>query len=341
MQNENIQKLKSTIENPKNIIIIGHKNPDGDAVGSCMGLALFLKKLNHQVHVILPNEYPDFLNWVPFQDEIVLFSKQVERAQDLIKHSDLIFTLDFNHLSRVGEGLQKELMSADKPFVMIDHHQEPDTYADITISNINYGSTAELVYDCIDALDLTHHIDKDIASCFYLGIMTDTGSFKFSSTTARTHQVASSLMKKGAEAHLIQQQTFDANSFNQLKLLGKALDNLEYLKEHHTAYIHLSQDEMDSFNFQKGDTEGFVNYGLSIKDVVLAAIFKEDKQQNIIKISFRSKGNFDVNKLARQHFEGGGHKNASGGKSELSLEETIKKFVNLLDDYKTELDDAL
>ena len=340
MQNENIQKLKSLIENPKNIIIIGHKNPDGDAVGSCMGLALFLKKLNHQVHVILPNEYPDFLNWVPFQDEIVLYAKEAEKVQDLIRHSDLIFTLDFNHLSRVGEGLQKELMSADKPFVMIDHHQEPDTYADVTISNPDCGSTAELVYDCIDALDLTQHIDKDMASCLYLGIMTDTGSFKFSSTTARTHQVASSLMEKGAEAHLIQQQTFDANSFNRLKLLGKAFDNLEYLKEYHTAYIHLSQDEMDSFNSQKGDTEGFVNYGLSIKDVVLAGIFKEDKQQNIIKISFRSKGNFDVNKLARQHFEGGGHKNASGGKSELSLEETIKKFVNLLDDYKTELNEA-
>lgn len=341
MLKENIKKLKSLIEKPKNIVIVGHKNPDGDAVGSCMGLALFLKKFQHKVNVVMPNEYPEFLNWVPKQEDIIIFSKQAEEAQDLIKNSDLIFTLDFNHLSRVGEGLQKDLQALDQPFVMIDHHQEPDTYAEVTISNPEYGSTAELIYDCIDTLGQTQHIDKDIASCLYLGIMTDTGSFKFSSTTPRTHQVASNLMLKGAQAHLIQQQTFDANSYNRLKLLGKALDNLVYLKEHQAAYIHLSQDEMDSFNFQKGDTEGFVNYSLSIKDVVLAVIFKEDKQQNIIKISFRSKGNFDVNKLARQHFNGGGHKNASGGKSDLSLQETIDKFINLLDNYKTELDEAL
>jgi phosphoesterase RecJ-like protein len=171
--------------------------------------------------------------------------------------------------------------------------------------------------------------------------MTDTGSFKFSSTTARTHHVAAQLIEKGAESSKIQQQTFDASSYNRLKLLGLAMQNMEYLPELKTAYIHLSQEELDENNFQKGDTEGFVNYGLSIKDVVFAAIFKEDKSQNIVKISFRSKGDFDVNQFARAHFEGGGHKSAAGGKSDLSLEDTIKKFVNLLNEYKTELNEAL
>lgn len=341
MLKENISELKSFIESPKNIVIVGHKNPDGDAVGSCMGLALLLKKINHKAHVILPNEYPDFLNWVPSQENIILYSSQTEVAKEMIQNSDLIFTLDFNHLSRVGEEFQKDLQVSKKPFIMIDHHQEPDTYADITISHPEYGSTAELIYTCIEALGYDQYIDKDIASCLYLGIMTDTGSFKFSSTTARTHQIVSKLIKKGAEAYKIQEQTFDANTYSRLKLLGKALDNLEYIKEYHTAYISLTQDEMEKFNYQKGDTEGFVNYGLSIKDVTFAAIFKEDKQQNIIKISFRSKGNFDVNKFAKQHFNGGGHKNASGGRSEYDLNKTISKFMSLLEEYKTELNEAL
>lgn len=341
MLDKNIQKLNSLIKSPKNIVVIGHKNPDGDAVGSCMAWSLFLKSLKHNVEVIMPNAYPEFLNWVPYQDEILIYSNNKENVQKAIDAADLIFTLDFNHLSRVGHELQKDLEAADNPFVMIDHHQEPDTYAEVTISHTEYGSTAELIYECINHLKSTDLIDSDMASCLYLGIMTDTGSFKFSSTTSRTHQIAAELIDKGAVSHRIQQETFDANSYNRLKLLGQAMQNLEYLEEYGVAYIHLGQNELDKHHFKKGDTEGFVNYGLSIKNVVLAAIFKEDHQQHIIKISFRSKGNFDVNQFARQHFEGGGHKNAAGGKSDLSLEETIKKFVSLLQDYKKQLNAAL
>ncbi len=341
MIDKSIKALKALIKTPKNILIIGHKNPDGDAVGSCMGWAMFLEKLGHNTTVVMPNEYPDFLNWVPQQENIVLYSKEKERVRELFQASDLIFTLDFNHLSRVGNDFQEDLEAAEKTFVMIDHHQQPDDYAEITISDAGYGSTAELVYHCIDKMEYTDFINKDIASCLYLGIMTDTGSFKFSSTTAKTHYIAASLIQKGAESSKIQQQTFDSSSYHRLKLLGLAMNNLEYLPELKTAYIHLSQEELDNNNFQKGDTEGFVNYGLSIKDVVLAAIFKEDLNQNIVKISLRSKGDFDVNQLARRHFEGGGHKNAAGGKSDLSLKDTIEKFVNLLDEYKTQLDEAL
>jgi phosphoesterase RecJ-like protein len=341
MINKNVRALKALLKRPKNILVIGHKNPDGDAVGSCMGWAMFLEKLGHEVNVVMPNEYPEFLNWVPNQDNIILYSDSKEKVKDLFKNSDLIFTLDFNDLSRVGHDFQEDLEAIKKPFVMIDHHEQPNNYAEITISEPGYGSTAELVYDCIFEMGYTKHINKDIASCLYLGIMTDTGSFKFSSTTSRTHQIAANLIDKGAESAKIQQQTFDASSYNRLKLLGQAMQNLEYLPEHKTAYIHLSQEELDQNNFQKGDTEGFVNYGLSIKDVVFAAIFKEDLNQNIIKISLRSKGNFDVNKLARTHFDGGGHVNAAGGKSDLNLKDTIEKFVNLLREYKTQLDEAL
>lgn len=341
MINKSVKALKALIKTPKNILIIGHKNPDGDAVGSCMGWAMFLEKLGHNTTVVMPNEYPDFLNWVPQQENIVLYSKEKERVRELIQESDLIFTLDFNHLSRVGNDFQEDLEATEKTFVMIDHHQQPDDYAEITISDADYGSTAELVYHCIDKMEYTDFINKDIASCLYLGIMTDTGSFKFSSTTAKTHYIAANLIQKGAESSKIQQQTFDSSSYHRLKLLGLAMNNLEYLPELKSAYIHLSQEELDNNNFQKGDTEGFVNYGLSIKDVVLAAIFKEDLNQNIVKISLRSKGDFDVNQLARRHFEGGGHKNAAGGKSDLSLKDTIEKFVNLLDEYKTQLDEAL
>ncbi len=341
MQNETIQKLNTLIQSPKNIVVIGHKNPDGDAVGSCMAWGLFLKKLNHNVEVVMPNNYPEFLNWVPHQDEILTYSNDKENTKKAITNADIVFTLDFNHLSRVGEELQKDLETVDASFVMIDHHQEPDVYAEVTISHPEYGSTAELVFECIDRLNSTDLIDKNIASCLYLGIMTDTGSFKFPSTTSRTHQIAAELIDKGAVAHQIQQQTFDANSYSRLKLLGQAMQNLEYLEDFGVAFIHLSQKELEDNHFRKGDTEGFVNYGLSIKNAVLAAIFKEDTQQNIIKISFRSKGSFDVNQFARQHFEGGGHKNAAGGKSELGLDATIKKFVSLLPDYKTQLNAAV
>lgn len=341
MQKEKIQSLKQLIEQPKKCLIIGHKNPDGDAVGSCMGWGLFLKALGHHVNIVMPNDYPEFLNWVPFQDKIILYSEKAEEVKDLVKSADLIFTLDFNHFSRVGEDFAEVLDTCRKPFVMIDHHEQPDDYAELCLSYPEYGSTAELVYECIFYLNQTDKIDRDTASCLYLGIMTDTGSFKFPSTTSRTHEIAAALIKKGAKSHAIQQQTFDSSSVSRLKLLGRAMNNLEYLPEFKTAYIHLSQTELDEHNFQKGDTEGFVNYGLSIKDVVLAVIFKEDTHQNIVKISFRSKGDFDVNTLARAHFNGGGHLNAAGGRSDLTLKETIEKFVHLLSNFKKELDAAL
>jgi len=341
MIDRNIKALKALLKKQKHILIIGHKNPDGDAVGSCMGWSLFLENLGHKTNVVMPNAYPEFLNWVPNQDKITLYSQEKEKVKALIQDCDIIFTLDFNDLSRVGHDFENDLKLAKKHFFMIDHHQQPADYADITLSHPEYGSTAELVYDCIDKMQYTDYINTDVASCLYLGIMTDTGSFKYPSTRARTHYIAANLIEKGAESSKIQQQTFDASSYSRLKLLGLAMQSLEYLPEHKTAFIHLSQNELDDNNYEIGDTEGFVNYGLSIKGVVLAAIFKEDKINDIVKISLRSKGDFDVNQLARTHFNGGGHVNAAGGKSDLSLDDTIEKFVNLLNDYKIQLNEAV
>jgi phosphoesterase RecJ-like protein len=330
MYKDDIKALEALLQTPKHISVIGHINPDGDAVGSCMAWGLFLKKLGHRVNIILPNAYPDFLSWVPHQEEMLIHSDLKEDVNKFIQDSDLIFTLDFNSLSRVGKDLQQVLEAIEKSFVMIDHHLAPDDYAELTFSNPKFGSTAEFVYAVIESLEQTDLIDKDIASCLYLGIMTDSGSFKFPSTTSRTHRTVANLMDKGADAAKIQQQTFDSNSYSRLKLLGKAMENLVYMEEYNTAYISLSQCDLDQHHFQKGDTEGFVNYGLSIKNVNLAAIFKEDLQQGIVKISLRSKGDLDVNLIAREHFSGGGHKNAAGGKSELSLKDTIIKFESLV-----------
>jgi len=341
MITKNIKALQQLVTTPQNILIIGHYNPDGDAIGSCMALSLFLQKQGHRTTVVMPNAFPDFLKWVPHQDEIVLFSKHPKQVEELVNAADSIFTLDFNALSRVGKEFQYLLEHSEKPFVMIDHHLAPENYAEIQFSHPEFGSTAELLYVIIDKLDQTSAIDNHIASCLYLGIMTDTGSFKFPSTTANTHRIVANLMDTGIDASLIQRNTFDGNTFSRLKLLGKAMENLTLMEACSTAYITLSQKELEAYNFQKGDTEGFVNYGLSIKNVNLAAIFKEDLHLGIVKISFRSKGDFDVNVFARNHFSGGGHKNAAGGKSDLPLNETIKEFRALVEAHKMSLNEAV
>ncbi|SHI98332.1 phosphoesterase RecJ domain-containing protein [Mesonia phycicola] len=337
MNSTEIKELKSLLNSPKKIVIVPHKNPDGDAIGSTVGLCNFLKNKNHQATVIAPNDYPEFLKWVPGQEEVVIFDKNQEEAKQLITGADIIFTLDFNHFSRTGPVMEPVLASAKTTFVMIDHHQQPDNYAKYTFSDVSYSSTCEMVYHFIEMLDETQYITPAIASALYLGIMTDTGSFRFPSTTSTTHRVIADLIDKGAKNSAIHQDTFDNSSYERFQLLGVALRNMKIVPEYKTAYITLSQEELDNHNFKKGDTEGFVNYSLGIKGIIFAAIFIENKADKIIKISLRSKGDFDVNQFSRNHFHGGGHINAAGGKSDDSLEETTKKFEALLVDYQKEL----
>lgn len=331
-----ILEITAELDTAENIVIVPHKGPDGDAMGSSLGLYHFLKDKGHTVHVISPNDYPHFLKWLPGNEEVIIYESEKEKADKLISEAEVVFTLDFNHLSRCGL-MQDSLMTSEAVFVMIDHHQEPSDYADYTYSDANMSSTCEMVYRFIDKLRASKKITPQIATCLYTGIMTDTGSFRFASTSSDTHRVIADLIDKGAKNDRIHNNIFDTNSENKLQLLGTALKNLKVNKDLRTAYISLSHEELDRHNFKKGDTEGFVNYGLSLEGIIFAVIFIEKENEDMVKISFRSKGDFDVNKFARTHFDGGGHINAAGGRSDLSLNDTIVKFNRILPEYKEEL----
>lgn len=336
MNEESLNKLKALLADPKRIVIVPHKNPDGDAIGSTLALYQYLINLGHDAQVIAPNDYPGFLKWLPCEDKIIKYDQQQKRAAELIEAAELIFTLDFNALDRTGD-MEQALKDAKADFIMVDHHQQPGGYAVVMYSDTNSCATCQMVYDLLDILDATGGITAEMATCLYTGIMTDTGSFRFRSTSAHTHRVVADLIELGADNAFIHQQVYDVNSPERMQLLGKALSNLRALPEFKTAYITLSQEELDAHNFKKGDTEGFVNYALSLIDTRLALIFIENKQEGIIKISLRSEGGFSVNEMARKHFEGGGHTNAAGGKSHRSLEDTVDYFISILPAYKEAL----
>ncbi len=329
MKKEDIQALQVLLSSPKKIAIIPHRSPDGDAMGSTLALYHLLLKSNHQPIVIAPNEFPDFLTWLPGSETVLIYEKDKEKTTKILEEAELIFTLDFNALHRTGE-MEQVLSKLKVPFVMIDHHQSPDDYAQFTYSDTHFGSTCEMIYNFILELDKKSSIDQTIATCIYTGILTDSGSFRYPKTTGTTHRIIADLIDLGAENTIIPSLLFDNNSYDRLQLLGRALQNMKVFPEYKTTYISISQEELDSFNYVKGDTEGIVNYGLTIKGIVFAAIFIEHKEENIIKISFRSQGDFDVNQFAREHFNGGGHINAAGGKSNASLRDTVTKFEKLI-----------
>jgi phosphoesterase RecJ-like protein len=328
MNKQDIQALQQVLATPKKIVLIPHRSPDGDAMGSTLGMYHFLIKNNHFPTVISPNEFPDFLAWMPGSETVLIYEKDKVNCTKILQEAELIFTLDFNALHRVGE-MEQVLSTLSVPFVMIDHHQSPDKYAAFTYSDVAFGSTCEMVYHFISLLGKKSEIDKTIGTCIYTGILTDSGSFRFPKTTGTTHRIVAELIDLGVENTQIPNLLFDNSTIGSLQLLGRALENMHFLKANKTAYTTLSQAELDQFNYIKGDTEGIVNYGLSIKGIDFSAIFIENKAENFIKISFRSQGDFDVNQFARDYFNGGGHRNAAGGKSELSLQETVQKFETL------------
>tara|TARA_R110002049_G_scaffold308457_1_gene512541 strand:+ start:1663 stop:2682 length:1020 start_codon:yes stop_codon:yes gene_type:complete len=336
MTKQDITEIKQLLANPKKIVIVPHKNPDGDAIGSTLGLYHYLIKNNHQVTVIAPNDYPDFLKWIPGENTILKHDSQTQDCDELIANADIIFTLDFNAFHRTGN-MEHVLAESDAIKILIDHHQEPDDYAKYVFSDVSMSSTCEMVYHFIDMLGDINHVDATIATCLYVGIMTDTGSFRFSCTTSTTHRIVADLIEKGADNSKIHNSIYDTNSYERLQLLGCALSNLKVLPKLRTAYITLSQEELQKFNFKKGDTEGIVNYGLSLDNIIFAVIFIEDRNEGIIKISLRSKGDFSVNDFSRAHFNGGGHINAAGGRSNESLNDTVKKFISILPSYKIAL----
>lgn len=329
MNEKDILAIQELLASPKKIAIIPHRSPDGDAMGSTLGLYHFLLKLNHQPVVIAPNEFPEFLAWLPSSKTVLVYENDRVNCTKILNEAELVFTLDFNALHRTGE-MEQVLSKLSAPMIMIDHHQLPDSYATFTYSDTSFGSTCEMIYNFISFLNQKPLIDKTIATCLYTGILTDSGGFRFPKTTGTTHRIIAEFIDLGVENTEIPNLLFDNNSYDRLQLLGRALQNMKVLFDKKTSYISLSQKELDEFKYVKGDTEGIVNYGLTIKGIVFAAIFIEHRDENIIKISFRSQGEFDVNQFARDHFNGGGHINAAGGKSYDSLANTIKKFEHII-----------
>ncbi|KAA3648496.1 MAG: bifunctional oligoribonuclease/PAP phosphatase NrnA [Bacteroidetes bacterium] len=340
MQN-NWEKLNQELfTSSKRVIILSHRSPDGDSVGSSFGLYHFLKKFNHHVQVITPDPVPPFIHWIPEFETAINYEKQKDESFDAIRAADIIFCLDFNTPSRMGNmEFAFDRRSKDAYVINIDHHQQPDNFAHFQISDTSASSTAQLIFDFIIKTKGKTALDAQIAQCLYAGILTDTGSFRFSSTSPHTHRVVADLLETGIDVNAIYQKIYDNYSQDRIKLLGFALkDKLKLYPEYHTAIIDLSEKELNSFQFQKGDTEGIVNFPLSISWVKMSVLLTQ--KDGIVKMSFRSKGNFSVNELARNHFNGGGHENASGGMSTLSMQETLKQLESILPDYKQKLDES-
>ena len=335
MNKTKIKKLDKLLSSSRKITIIPHKNPDGDALGSCLALMHFLNIKSHQTNIISPNDYPNFLKWLPGENFIVKFSENEKLAKNIINESSLIFVLDFNDLNRIGD-LKNIVKNSKSKIVMIDHHKNPKKFADLEFSYSEISSTCEIVYNLIKYLD-PHIINKKISTCLYTGIMTDTGSFRYSSTTFKTHKIISRLIKNGAEGSKIHEKIYNEFSLDKLKLLSISLNNIKRVEKLPVVYMTLNQNELDKCFFKKGDSEGFVNYGLSIKGIKLSIILIENKDEKIIKMSFRSKGDFPANLFAEKFFNGGGHTNAAGGFSKENLTKTVSRLIINLNDFFNEV----
>lgn len=334
-----LEKFRQYIEQAQNIILISHTNPDGDALGSSLGLWHYLMILGKNATVIVPNKFPSFLNWLPGLDQALIYEQDEKRGTQLFKEADLIICLDFNAFHRV-ERLEKHLISFKKPILLIDHHLEPDVTFDASISYVESSSTSELVFDLIDGLGDKEKINLDIAKCLYVGIMTDTGSFSYSCRHSRPFDITGFLVDKGLDVQSINVLVYSTQSEDRLRLLGHLLSKrMVVMQEYNTAYIWLSLSDQERFNYRPGDAEGFVNYALTIEGIKLAAFFTERK--DVVRISLRSKGDFSVNDMARRHFEGGGHKNAAGGNSFLSLRGTILRFRKIVEVYEKFLHNSI
>ncbi len=333
---QNFEAFKKEINSPKKVVITTHHKPDADALGSSLGLAGYLNKKGHEVTVISPTDYPEFLYWMKGNDKVIKYNEGgQEVSEKAIQEADIIFCLDFSSLNRINE-LGELVRDSKAKKVLIDHHLEPEDFAAYTLWSTEAAATAELVHQLIIDLGDGDMVDKSIAECLYAGIMTDTGSFKHPNTTKNVFMVCADLIGKGADTAKVAKLIYDTNSVERVKFLGYALnEKLKILPKYNTAYFAITESELKKFKSKTGDTEGLVNYALSITGIKLAAVIID--RTEAVKISFRSVGDFSVNEFARKNFEGGGHKNAAGGISYLTLDETVEKFEKLLEENKNEL----
>lgn len=328
-----LASLKELLAQPRKIVITTHHKPDGDAMGSSLGLYNYLIQLGHHAKVITPTDYPDFLAWMPGNGDVIIYTDNIDKSTKLVAEAELIFCLDFNNLSRINE--LGELVRASSAIkVMIDHHLEPEDFDDFRHWSINACASAQLVYDFIANLmgDISF-INKDVATCLYTGIMTDSANFKLPNTTSDVHRIAADLIDLGAVNWQIHELVYNNLSENRLRFLGHCISNkLEVLYDYHTAIISVNSEELKQYDVETGDTEGIVNYGLSIEGVKLAAFIVERPDK--VKLSLRSKDEFPANEICKKYFNGGGHRNAAGGTSTDSLEDVIKQFKLILPEYK-------
>jgi bifunctional oligoribonuclease and PAP phosphatase NrnA len=329
--------IKDLIAASPVIVVTTHHNPDGDAIGSALAMAALLKRTGKEAIVVVPNDYPSFLKWMPGNDKVLIYQQEAEKAEDFILHADLIFCLDYNALDRTGK-MEKCLRKSPAKKILIDHHLNPVmSDFDFHLSLVPVSSTSELIYRFIEGCSWGSLVDDEVATGLFVGIMTDTGSFSFACNYPETFQTAAALLRTGINAETIHRMVYDTYSESRLRLLGFCLsEKLTVLPEFSTAYIALSRAELERFNYQVGDTEGIVNYALSIDKIKIAVLLTERKDR--IRISFRSKGDLSVNKIANEHFNGGGHRNAAGGDSYVGIDETINKLKKVLLQYREDID---
>ena len=331
-----IEQFYPILNQPFKAVITAHQKPDGDAMGSTLGLYHFLKQLGHEVTVVSPTNWAAFLNWMPGVDQVIDFEANKKEASQIVSDADYVFCLDFNILHRTKH-LEPVIRDSKALKILIDHHQQPDTPSfAYGISDVKMSSTCEMVYDFIVQSGHSNLINLDIATCLYTGLMTDTGSFRFPSTTASVHKIVAHLKELGLQHAKIHENIYDNSTEGRLKFMGNAfLNRMTVLPEFKTAVMAIPKSDIYKFELKTGDTEGLVNYLLSIEGIKFAAILIDREEER--KWSFRSKGNFDVNIFARTHFEGGGHANAAGGRSSKSLDETLNDFKTIIENYKSQL----
>lgn len=332
---QSLKKFKELLSSSKRIVLTTHHNPDGDAIGSVLGFYHALKVAGINSTVVTPNGFPDFLGWLPGVDIVLKHSQSKDLVSEIFANADLICCLDFNGFRRT-ETMEKLLLESKGKKVLIDHHPNPESSFDISFSFTEVSSTAELVYEVVAETFGAEYINKESAECLYVGMMTDTGSFSYACSRERTFSIAGELVGKGVKVEKVQGLVYNNFSANRMQFLGYCLaEKMKVFPEYNAAYIWLNKDELKKFKHQSGDTEGFVNYPLSIKGIVFSALFMEN--DGFIKVSLRSRGSFPVNEFSKIYYNGGGHTNAAGGKSFTTMELTIQQFEELLRVYSAEL----
>lgn len=335
LSNTQINELRQLIDGAQNIIITCHRSPDGDALGSSLALSKYLKSMGKDVNIIIPDAYPDFLMWLPGTQEITRFDKHADKAEIMIKISDLIFCLDYNTANRVGENMESVLLASKAKKILIDHHLDPDIDTALTISLPEMSSTSEIIFHVIDGLGGYDSMDKLTATCIYCGMMTDTGAFSYNSNSPNTYNTIARLLQKGINKDKIYRNVYWVFSQNRMRLWGHILQNFKVSDDGHASYFTISKSDMKKYSFIKGDSEGLVNMPLQIRGMKLSISLREDTEKpNLVWVSLRSVDNFPCNKMAAEYFNGGGHLNASGGRLFCTLEEAEVIVKRAIKEFK-------